>query len=141
MDKTDIILSLEACQACNGYECRNQCKYYDENEEYPTCTCRLAHDALELIREYTDAASNGKWQPMTKAEARAWLLTNKYERPPIYEEIYPDLAMGPESWLVPIDIYLDKPCEEVLKGYGEVFRWWNFTPENYYDIINDTEWN
>jgi hypothetical protein len=78
---------------------------------------------------------------MTKAEARAWLLTNKYERPPIYEEIYPDLSMGPASWLVPIDIYLDKPCEEVLKGYGEVFRWWNFTPKNYYDIINDTEWD
>lgn len=139
MDKMDIILSLEACQTRDRDKCHNQCKYYDDDDVF--CTCRLAHDALELIRQYEDAASNGKWRPMTKDEARAWLLTNKYERPPIYEEIHSQLSTGPESWLVPIDIYLDKPCEEVLKGYGEVFRWWNFTPENYYDIINDTEWN
>lgn len=115
MTRDDIIYSLERCASNVPDACRD--------------------------RKYAGAASNGKWRPMTTDEARSWLLTNKYERPPIYEEIYPDLPMGPSSWSVPTDSYFDRPIDDILDGYGEIFRWWNFTPENYYDIINDTEWN
>lgn len=47
-----VIKGLECCQACDGYTCRNCCPYHDRNEpeDQPTCTCRLAHDALALLK-------------------------------------------------------------------------------------------
>ena len=48
----NVINGLECCQECDGYTCRNCCPYHDKNEpeDPPTCTCRLAHDALTLLK-------------------------------------------------------------------------------------------
>lgn len=47
-----VIKGMECCQDCDGYVCRNCCPYHDRNEPegQPTCTCRLAHDALALLK-------------------------------------------------------------------------------------------
>ena len=47
-----VIKGLGCCQDCDGYVCRNCCPYHDRNEpeDQPTCTCRLAHDALALLK-------------------------------------------------------------------------------------------
>lgn len=53
MDKREkVINGLESCQECDGYTCRNRCPYNDKNEpeNQATCTCRLAHDALALLK-------------------------------------------------------------------------------------------
>lgn len=52
-DLKKVFRGLECCQDCDGYTCRNCCPYHDRNEpeDQPTCTCRLAHDALSLLKE------------------------------------------------------------------------------------------
>ena len=52
VDREKVLKGLECCQECSGYTCRNCCPYYDRNEpeSQPTCTCRLAHDALTLLK-------------------------------------------------------------------------------------------
>ena len=51
-DREKVIKGLECCQECDGYTCRNLCPYHDKNESenQTTCTCRLAHDALALLK-------------------------------------------------------------------------------------------
>jgi len=51
-NREKVIKGLKCCQECDGYTCRNLCPYHDRNESenQATCTCRLAHDALALLK-------------------------------------------------------------------------------------------
>ena len=51
-DRDKAIKGLESCQDCDGYTCRNFRPYNDWNEpeNQATCTCRLVHDALTLLK-------------------------------------------------------------------------------------------
>lgn len=55
-DWEKVIKGLECCQDCDGYTCRNCCPYHDRNEpdDQATCICRLAHDALTLIKNLNE---------------------------------------------------------------------------------------
>lgn len=138
MDKSvKVTKGLACCQECDGCTCRNVCPYHDgkEPENQPTCTCRLARDALDVIRAKDEEISSLKAaltpRVLTLEEIEAYAQNagnaKMLEQRPLFLERKPFVKEA-LNWRTENEVLNLFFQWAFRREYGKTFRYWTNQP-------------